>query len=83
MDFDLTKGFCRFAFWMNVLSVSLFFFDVLILRKYHNDMSYIFAFVNTLFAWKFFWPRCKYDMSWYRRLVVMVKWKIHKWKQKH
>ena len=78
----MSRGFCRFAFWLNVVSVVVFFIDVLVFRTHQDDIAYIFAFVNTLFAWKYFWPRCEYDMSWYRRLVAMVKWKIHSWKSR-
>jgi len=62
-EYKLPRWFCRFAFWMNVISITSFVVDVLILRKHHGDLDYFFAFVNTVFAYKFFWPRCEYDWS--------------------
>lgn len=78
----MSKGFCRFAFWLNVIAVTDFVIRVLVFRQHQSDISFVFAFVNTLFAWKWFWPRCEYDTSWYHHFVRHIKWRYLKWRHK-
>ena len=77
------RGFYRFVFWLNVIGVTDFLLKVLVFRIHQPDINYVLAFLNTMFAWKWCWPKCEYDTTWYYRFVRICKWRFYKWKNRH